>query len=66
VGKETDRKWEEGDDISVMEFKITEYGRAKEDRRRDLNSRSNSRNCHTEDNGSDENEPAHDRKAASW
>jgi hypothetical protein len=27
VGKETDRKWEEGDDISVMEFKTTEYGR---------------------------------------
>jgi hypothetical protein len=29
VGKETDRKWEEGDDISVMEFKTPEYGRAK-------------------------------------
>jgi hypothetical protein len=29
VGKETDRKWEEGDDISVVEFKTTEYGRAK-------------------------------------
>jgi hypothetical protein len=28
VGKETDRKWEEGDDISVLEFKGTEYGRA--------------------------------------
>jgi hypothetical protein len=28
VGKETDRKWEEGDDISVLEFKPTEYGRA--------------------------------------
>jgi hypothetical protein len=27
VGKETDRKWEEGDDISVLEFKSTEYGR---------------------------------------
>ena len=27
VGKETDRKWEEGDDISVLEFKTTEYGR---------------------------------------
>jgi hypothetical protein len=27
VGKETDRKWEEGDDISVLEFKATEYGR---------------------------------------
>ena len=27
--KETDRKWEEGDDISVLEFKTTEYGRAK-------------------------------------
>jgi hypothetical protein len=29
VGKETDRKWEEGDDISVLEFKTAEYGRAK-------------------------------------
>jgi DNA polymerase type B, organellar and viral len=29
VGKETDRKWEEGDDISVVEFKATEYGRTK-------------------------------------
>jgi hypothetical protein len=29
VGKETDRKWEEGDDLSVLEFKTTEYGRAK-------------------------------------
>jgi hypothetical protein len=29
VGKETDRRWEEGDDISVLEFKTTEYGRAK-------------------------------------
>lgn len=29
MGKETDRKWEEGDDISVVEFKTTEYGRAK-------------------------------------
>jgi hypothetical protein len=28
VGKETDRKWEEGDDISILEFKTTEYGRA--------------------------------------
>jgi hypothetical protein len=28
VGKETDRKWEEGDDISLLEFKTTEYGRA--------------------------------------
>ena len=27
VGKETDRKWEEGDDPSVLEFKSTEYGR---------------------------------------
>jgi hypothetical protein len=27
VGKETDRKWEEGDDIRVIEFKTTEYGR---------------------------------------
>jgi hypothetical protein len=29
VGKETDRKWEEGDDLSVLEFKATEFGRAK-------------------------------------
>ncbi len=29
VGKETGRKWEEGDDISILEFKTTEYGRAK-------------------------------------
>ena len=29
VGKETDRKWEEGDNISVLEFKTTEYGRSK-------------------------------------
>ncbi|MHB8486651.1 MAG: hypothetical protein ACYDCM_13130 [Candidatus Acidiferrales bacterium] len=29
VGKETDRKWEEGDNISLLEFKTTEYGRAK-------------------------------------
>jgi hypothetical protein len=27
VGKETDRKWEEGDEISVLEFAATEYGR---------------------------------------
>jgi len=27
VGKETDRKWEEGEDISVLEFAPTEYGR---------------------------------------
>jgi hypothetical protein len=27
VGKETDRKWEEGEDISVLEFKPTEFGR---------------------------------------
>jgi hypothetical protein len=27
VGKETDRKWEEGDEISVLEFTATEYGR---------------------------------------
>jgi len=41
VGKETDRKWEEGDDISVLEFRSTEYGRAKrviasEDVKRDI------------------------------
>jgi hypothetical protein len=29
VGKETDRKWEEGDDISVLEFRPPEYGRAR-------------------------------------
>lgn len=29
IGKETDRKWEEGDDLSVLEFKSTEFGRAK-------------------------------------
>jgi len=29
VGKEADRKWEERDDISVLEFKTTEYGRSK-------------------------------------
>lgn len=27
VGKETDRKWEEGEDPSVLGFKATEYGR---------------------------------------
>jgi hypothetical protein len=27
VGKETDRKWEEGDQISLLEFAATEYGR---------------------------------------
>jgi len=27
VGKETDRKWEEGDEISLLEFSATEYGR---------------------------------------
>jgi len=29
IGKETNRKWEEGDDISVLEFKTTEYGRSR-------------------------------------
>ena len=29
IGKETDHKWGEGDDISVLEFKATEYGRSK-------------------------------------
>ncbi len=29
VGKETDRKWEEGEDPSVLDFKATEYGRTK-------------------------------------
>lgn len=28
IGKETDRKWEEGDDITVLEFAATEYGRS--------------------------------------
>jgi hypothetical protein len=27
IGKETDRKWEEGDEISVLQFAATEYGR---------------------------------------
>jgi len=27
VGKETDRKWEEGEDPSVLDFTATEYGR---------------------------------------
>jgi hypothetical protein len=27
IGKETDRKWEEGEEISVLEFAATEYGR---------------------------------------
>jgi len=27
IGKETDRKWEEGDGISLLEFAATEYGR---------------------------------------
>jgi hypothetical protein len=29
VGKETDRKWEEGEDTSVLYFKATEYGKTK-------------------------------------
>jgi hypothetical protein len=29
IGKETDHKWGEGDDVSVLEFKATEYGRSK-------------------------------------
>ncbi len=28
IEKETDRKWEEGDDFSILEFKNTEYGRS--------------------------------------
>jgi len=28
IGKETDHRWEEGDDMSLMEFQTTEYGRA--------------------------------------
>jgi len=28
IGKETDRKWEEGDEISILEFRTTEYGRS--------------------------------------
>lgn len=27
VGKETDRKWEEGDELSILDFAATEYGR---------------------------------------
>jgi len=27
VRKETDRKWEEGDEISLLDFSATEYGR---------------------------------------
>jgi hypothetical protein len=26
IGKETDRKWEEGGEISILEFAATEYG----------------------------------------
>ena len=26
MGKETDRKWEKGDEISILEFAATEYG----------------------------------------
>lgn len=29
IGKETDHKWEHGDDPSILEFKSTEYGRDK-------------------------------------
>jgi hypothetical protein len=29
VGKETDRKWEETEDITALEFKATEYGKLK-------------------------------------
>jgi len=29
VGKETDRRWEEGDEMSILEFAATEYGRKK-------------------------------------
>jgi hypothetical protein len=28
VGKETDRKWEEGEDVRVLDFAATEYGRS--------------------------------------
>ena len=28
VSKGTDRKWEEGGDLSIVEFKTTEYGRS--------------------------------------
>ena len=28
VAKERDRKWEEGDNISVLDFSATEYGRS--------------------------------------
>lgn len=29
VGKETDRKWEEGEDPSILQFASTEYGRGR-------------------------------------
>jgi hypothetical protein len=29
VGKKTDRQWEEGEDLSVLEFKVNECGRSK-------------------------------------
>jgi hypothetical protein len=29
IGKETAHKWEEGDDLSVTDFAVTEFGRAK-------------------------------------
>jgi hypothetical protein len=43
VGKETDRKWEEGGEISILEFAATEYGRkgkvvASEDVKAQINS----------------------------
>jgi hypothetical protein len=36
VGKETDRKWEEGDEISLLEFAATEIRRTSSPRRRDF------------------------------
>jgi hypothetical protein len=27
IGKESDRRWEEGEDLSLLEFKAIEYGR---------------------------------------
>ena len=29
VGKKTDRKWEEGDEINILEFNTTKYGRSR-------------------------------------
>jgi hypothetical protein len=66
IGKEADRKWEEGDDISVLEFKTTEHGRTKKVVADTAIADNISRNWHTQDAQINENEPAHDRKVGSW